>query len=193
MQETWFDPWIGKIPWRRAWQPTPVFLPGESHGQRSLTGYCPWGLKESNTTEWLSAQHVIWEGFLGGSVVKNPPANTGDAGSIPGSGRSHGKRNGNPLQYSCLGNVMDKGDYSPRGHNLANKQQFVIWKETILTLSFILYSCPTLWTFKRLFPNWLKWYNPRDPGHSWPCHWIWSSWLTVISIFSQYYENKWNR
>ena len=39
VQETWVDPWIGKIPWRRAWQPTPVFLPGESHGQRTLTGY----------------------------------------------------------------------------------------------------------------------------------------------------------
>ena len=36
-----FDPWVGKIPWRRAWQPTPVFLPGESHRQRSLTGYSP--------------------------------------------------------------------------------------------------------------------------------------------------------
>ena len=45
-----FDPWIGKIPWRRAWQPTPVFLPGESHGQRSLAGYSPQGSKESDTT-----------------------------------------------------------------------------------------------------------------------------------------------
>ena len=36
-----FDPWVGKIPWKMAWQPTPVFLPGESHGQRSLTGYSP--------------------------------------------------------------------------------------------------------------------------------------------------------
>ena len=36
-----FDPWVGKIPWRTAWQPTPVFLPGESHGQRSLEGYSP--------------------------------------------------------------------------------------------------------------------------------------------------------
>ena len=41
MWETWFDPWVGKIPWRRKWQPTPVFLPGESHGQRSLVGYSP--------------------------------------------------------------------------------------------------------------------------------------------------------
>ena len=37
------DPWIRKIPWRKKWQPTPVFLPGESHGHRSLTGYSPWG------------------------------------------------------------------------------------------------------------------------------------------------------
>ena len=43
MQETRFDPWDGKIPWRRAWQPTPVFVPGESHGQRNMEGYSPWG------------------------------------------------------------------------------------------------------------------------------------------------------
>ena len=36
-----FDPWVGKVPWRRTWQPTPVLLPRESHGQRSLAGYCP--------------------------------------------------------------------------------------------------------------------------------------------------------
>ena len=44
-------PWVGKIPWRRAWQPTPIFLPGESHGQRSLAGYSPKGYKKSDTTE----------------------------------------------------------------------------------------------------------------------------------------------
>ena len=46
-----FDPWMGKIPWRRAWQPTVVFLPGELHGQRSLVGHSPWGCKESDMTE----------------------------------------------------------------------------------------------------------------------------------------------
>ena len=46
-----FNPWVGKIPWRRAWQPTPVFSPGESHGQRSLAGYSSWGHKESDTTK----------------------------------------------------------------------------------------------------------------------------------------------
>ena len=45
---------FGKIPWRRAWQPTLVFLPGESQEQRSLAGYSPWGRKESNMTEQLS-------------------------------------------------------------------------------------------------------------------------------------------
>ena len=42
MQEMRFDPWVGKILWRRQWQPTPVFLPGKSHGQRRLVGYSPW-------------------------------------------------------------------------------------------------------------------------------------------------------
>jgi len=54
MQRSRFDPWVRKIPWRREWQPTPVFLPGESHGQRRLVGYSPQGHKESNTTERLT-------------------------------------------------------------------------------------------------------------------------------------------
>ena len=45
-----FNPCVRKIPWRRKWQPTPVFLPGEFHGQRSLVGYSPWGHKESDKT-----------------------------------------------------------------------------------------------------------------------------------------------
>ena len=47
----WFDCWVRNIPWRRKWQPTPVFLPGKSYGQRSLAGYSPWGCKELDTTE----------------------------------------------------------------------------------------------------------------------------------------------
>ena len=46
-----FLPWVGKIPWRRAWQPTPVLLPRKSHGQRSLASCSPWGLKKSDVTE----------------------------------------------------------------------------------------------------------------------------------------------
>ena len=48
-----FNPWVGKIPWRRQWQHTPVFLPGKFHGLRSLVGYSPWRCKESDTTEQL--------------------------------------------------------------------------------------------------------------------------------------------
>jgi len=51
VQRCGFGPRVGKIPWRRARQPTPVSLPGESYGQRSLAVYSPWGHKESNTTE----------------------------------------------------------------------------------------------------------------------------------------------
>ena len=49
-----FDPWVRKIPWRRKWQPTAVFFPGKSHGQRSLAGYSPWGHKELDTTWWIN-------------------------------------------------------------------------------------------------------------------------------------------
>ena len=45
-----FDPWVRKIPWRRKWQPMPIFLPGKIHGQRSLAGYSPWGCKVLDTT-----------------------------------------------------------------------------------------------------------------------------------------------
>jgi len=46
-----FDPWVGKIPWRKERQPTPLFLPGEFHGRRSLASYSPWGRKESDMSE----------------------------------------------------------------------------------------------------------------------------------------------
>ena len=54
-----FNPWVRKIPWRRAWQPTPVFLPGEYHGQRSLAGYSSWGHKELDTTEVTHQAHML--------------------------------------------------------------------------------------------------------------------------------------
>jgi len=54
MWETWFDPWVGKIPWRREQMPTPAFLPGKFHGQRILAGYSPRGCKEPDMTERLT-------------------------------------------------------------------------------------------------------------------------------------------
>ena len=55
-----FDPWVEKSPWRRKWQPTPVFLPGKPHGQRNLAGYSPWGRKESDMTYRLNNSNNIW-------------------------------------------------------------------------------------------------------------------------------------
>ena len=62
-----FDAWVGKIPWRRKWKPTPVFLPGKSHGQRSLVGYSPWGPKKvrqdlatKQTKKWLREAMGCW-------------------------------------------------------------------------------------------------------------------------------------
>ena len=119
-----FNPWVEKIPWRRERLPTPGFWPGEFHGLYSC--------KELDTTERLSL-HIrkksstvskdwkptrrnwgslfmrctLTEGFPGGSDGKASACNAGDPGLIPGSGRSPGEGNGNPLQYSCLENPMD--------------------------------------------------------------------------------------
>ena len=54
-----FDPWVEQTPWRREWQPTPVFLPGEFHAQRSLVGYSSWGHKELDTTQQLTHIHIV--------------------------------------------------------------------------------------------------------------------------------------
>ena len=71
-----FDPWVGKIPWRRKWQSTPVFMPGKSHRGRSLVGYSPWGHKESDTTEQLHFQVMcdsIWPHGLPHTRLLCPP------------------------------------------------------------------------------------------------------------------------
>ena len=60
-------------------------------------------------------------GFPGGSVVKNPTANAGDVGSVPGLGRSPGEGRGNPLQYSCLGNPVDRGAWRATVHGVTKE------------------------------------------------------------------------
>ena len=62
------------------------------------------------------------EGFPGGCAVKNPPANSRDAGLLPGSGRSTEEGNGNPLQYSCLGNLLDRGAWWAVVHCVTKSQ-----------------------------------------------------------------------
>ena len=64
-------------------------------------------------------------GFPGGSVVKNLPASAGDKGSIPGSGKSPGEGNGNPLQYSCLGYPMDRGAWLTTVHGVTKEPDMI--------------------------------------------------------------------
>ena len=91
-----FDPWVGKIPWRRKQQPTPLFLSGKSHRQRNLAGYSPWRCKESNMTERLrmhACKGAQGENFqrlftkrtsLVVQWLRLYAPNTGDLGLIPG-------------------------------------------------------------------------------------------------------------
>ena len=69
----------------------------------------------------MYVKHLV-QGFPGGSAVRNPPANAGDVGSIPGQGRSPGEGNGNPLQYSYLGNPMDRGEWWVTVQGIAKSQ-----------------------------------------------------------------------
>ena len=104
-------------------------LPGVSPVPTPLAGWVgyasPWvPLVPAPLGTELVAVALRDEGFPGGSVVTNPPANAGDAGDaglIPGSGRSPGGGNGNPLQYSCLGNPMDRGAWRAIVHGVAEE------------------------------------------------------------------------
>ena len=126
-----FDPWVGKMPWKRKWQPTPVFLPGESHGCRSLEGYSPRGRKELDPTERLhfTSFTPVWVRFNYlyldspyGSAVKNLSTSL-----ISGLGTWPGEGNGNPLQCSCLENCKDGRlpcmGWQRGGHDSATRQQ----------------------------------------------------------------------
>ena len=126
--------------------------PRVGDGQGSLFCRILWGCKELDMTEWLnwSPQNHVMKAFYtnkywflciinfnsqyvliykSSSAIKNPPANAGDIGSLPGLGRYPGEGSGNPLQYSCLGNPMDRGSWgvtvygiTKSPHNLATKQ-----------------------------------------------------------------------
>ena len=99
-----FNPWVGKIPWRKERLPLQHSCLENPHGQRSLAGYSPRGHKELDTTEWLSTAHHSYLGFPGGSGSKESACNARDPDSIPGLRRSPGGGHDNPLQYSCLEN-----------------------------------------------------------------------------------------
>ena len=100
--------------WRRQWQPSPVLLPGKSHGPRSPVGCSPWGREESDMAERLLfhfSLSCIGEGNdnrLQYSCLENPRDGGAWWDLIPGLGRSPGERNGYPLQYSRLEKKIKK-------------------------------------------------------------------------------------
>ena len=96
MQKTWVRSLRQEDPLEKEMATHSSILAGESHGQRSLAGYIPWGLKSRTQ---LSEFHFQFLGFPSGSAGKESACNAGDLGLIPGSGRSPGEGNGNPLQY----------------------------------------------------------------------------------------------
>ena len=87
----------------------------------SLSLIIPYGVTGMSEYNMLTRK----EGFPGGSVVKNPPANAGDMGSISGLGRSPGERNDKPLQYSCLENPMDRGTWWTTVHGVVRKSDTI--------------------------------------------------------------------
>ena len=127
--------------------PTPVFLPGESYGQRSLVGYSPWGHKEWDLP-LLSPSSVapptddsfsrcklhLWSSLWATEhtncrLVKlcglRNACNEGDVVLIPELGKSPGGRHGNPLQYSCWENCMDRGAWQATIHRVAKNQMLL--------------------------------------------------------------------
>ena len=124
--------------WRRKWQPIPMFLPGESHGQRGLLCCGLWGCTKSDMTRQLTHTHNIiklgscyhhsfkheGKNQLKGVKCKyqidgkESACNAGDWGSIPGSGRSLGGGSGHLLQYSCLENSTDRGAWWATVHRV---------------------------------------------------------------------------
>ena len=111
---------------------------------------------------WRAVREVLREGFSGGSVVKNPPAkagDAGDAGSIPGLGRNPEGGNGNPLQYSCRENPMDRGACWATVHGIAKSWTKLKWLRIIpngnkykkhLRKQEICSLCITLWRAQSL-------------------------------------------
>ena len=109
-------------------EPQPVFgVGGEWEGMRL------------NVSAKFYEKYSLLGGFLDGSVVKNSPANAGEAGSIPGSGGSPGEGNGNPFQYSCLENPVDRGAWwatvqgvaeLDRTERLSRNMSVVCWSVT---------------------------------------------------------------
>ena len=143
-----FDPQVGKIPWRRKRQPTPVFLPGEFHGQKSLVGDSPWDCKESDRTEWLTLS--LSQSMPCGSLLTAPQV--GGTGSLWVS---------TPAHVTWLIDKWYKSEYHEIKYVLIN------FKQEEQNHSYILFI---YWLLGEGNDNPLQWScleNPRDGGAWW--------------------------
>ena len=155
--------------WRRKWQPTPVSLPGESHGRRSLIGYSPRGRKESDTTEWLFTllycghpTPVLLPGKSHGqrSLVGCSPWGRWESDTTEWR-HFHfllsciGEGNGNPFQCSCLENPRDGGAWWAAVYEVAQSRTRLkrLSSSSSSMISFASFNL----SFKQTFPNSLKW------------------------------------
>ena len=135
MRQTWVQSLDWKIPLQREWQPTPVFLPGKSHEKKSLVSYSPWVTRvrydlatkpplviTSLVTQMARSLPVVWETRIGSL----------------GLGRSTGEGNGNPLQYSCLENPMNREAWQAIVHSAAKSDDWttslVPWNKSMTDL-----------------------------------------------------------
>ena len=130
----WFEPWVRKILWRRKWQSTVVFLPGKSHGWRSLEGYSPWGLKSWTGLKWLNHHHhhqgTYWASLVTQwwRICQCRRCRFGlYVGKIPW------RRKWQPTPF-FLGNPIVRGAWKATvhgiatvGHDLVTKQKYTYW------------------------------------------------------------------
>ena len=120
------DLWVRKIPWRRVWLPTPVLLPRESHGQRSLADYSPWGHKELDATKQLTQARskLYFLSFPGGASIKKKNKNACQCrrckrlGFNPLIAKIPWRRARQPTKYSCLENPTDRGSWRATVHRV---------------------------------------------------------------------------
>ena len=145
------------------WHPTPVLLPGKSHGRRSLVGWSPWGREESDTTEWLpfhvSLSCMEKEMATHSSFLAWRIPGTGEPGGRLSMGSHrvghdwatslsrftfmHGEGNGNPLQCSCLENPRDGGAWWAAVYGVAQSQTRLKWLSNKLNMYWIFKSSAT--------------------------------------------------
>ena len=103
-----FDPWVRKILWRREWWPTPVVFPGKLLWTEDPGGLQSMELQRVRHSWGTNTHKYIHDKQRASSNSKESACKAGDLGSIPGSGRAPGEGYGNPCQYSCLENSMDR-------------------------------------------------------------------------------------